>query len=77
MQNIKWAMIGVGRFGKIHARFLSSLPGSELLAISNRHETRLTEAATEFQIETASTDYRDILADLNIDAVCPPPTPVG
>ena len=69
MKTIKWAVIGVGRFGKIHARVLSTLPGSELVALSNRNETRLAEAAAEFQIENTATDYRDILADPDIDAV--------
>ncbi|MCF6312582.1 MAG: Gfo/Idh/MocA family oxidoreductase [Verrucomicrobiales bacterium] len=69
MKTIKWAVIGVGRFGKIHARVLSSLPGSELIALSNRNQIRLTEAATEFNIQTTATDYRDILDDPDIDAV--------
>ncbi|MCB1062486.1 MAG: Gfo/Idh/MocA family oxidoreductase [Verrucomicrobiae bacterium] len=69
MKTIKWAVIGVGRFGKIHARVLSTLPGSELVALSNRNPERLAEAAAEFGIDRAYTDYREILADPEIDAV--------
>ena len=69
MKTIKWAVIGAGRFGKIHARVLSTLPGSELVALSNRNGERLAEAVTEFPVPLATTDYREILADPSIDAV--------
>lgn len=69
MKTIKWAIIGAGRFGKIHARVLSTLPDSELVALSNRNEVRLVEATDEFPVPLATTDYREILADPSIDAV--------
>lgn len=69
MKTIRWAVIGVGRFGKVHARVLSTLPGSHLAALSNRNGARLAEAADEFGIGKTATDYREILADPGIDAV--------
>ena len=69
MKTIKWAVIGVGRFGKIHARVLFTLPGSELVALSNRNEEVLAEAVREFPVSLATTDYQEILDDPSIDAV--------
>ncbi|MEX2578646.1 MAG: Gfo/Idh/MocA family oxidoreductase [Verrucomicrobiales bacterium] len=69
MKTINWAVIGVGRFGRIHARVLSSLPGCELVALSNRNEARLSEAANEFRVGKAAADYREILDDPAVDAV--------
>ncbi|MDF1863000.1 MAG: Gfo/Idh/MocA family oxidoreductase [Verrucomicrobiales bacterium] len=69
MKTIKWAVIGVGRFGKIHARVLSTLPGSALVGLSNRNEEKLAEAAREFSVETVSTDFRELLDNPEIDAV--------
>ncbi len=69
MKTISWAVIGAGRFGKIHARVLSTLPGSELLGLSNRNEARLAEAVSEFPVPVATTDYHEILNDPSIDAV--------
>lgn len=71
MKTIRWGIIGVGRFGAIHARVLSSLPGSELAALSARRAERLAEVAGEFGVEKSKcyTDYRDLLADPEIDAV--------
>lgn len=69
MKTIRWAVIGAGRFGKIHARVLSGLPGSDLVALSNRNEERLAEATREFPVPLATTDYREILNDPAIDAV--------
>lgn len=69
MKIINWAVIGVGRFGKIHARVLSSLPGSRLAGLANRNKARLEEALSEFPVEYSSTDFRDLLNDPEIDVV--------
>ena len=71
MQNIRWGIIGVGRFGAIHARVLASLPGSEVVAMSARRQERLAEVAGEFGVseEKCYTDFHQLLADPDIDAV--------
>lgn len=69
MKSINWAVIGVGRFGKIHATVLDQLPGSELVALANRNEERLGEAGSLFPGKRLTTDYREILEDGEIDAV--------
>jgi len=69
MQTIRWGIIGVGRFGTIHARSLSSLPGSELTALCTRDPSRLAAAAREFAVERTYVDYRRLLEDPDVDAV--------
>lgn len=51
MQPLRWAIIGVGRFGKLHARALTGLPGCEVVAICNRNRQRLAEASQELGID--------------------------
>lgn len=69
MNTVRWGIIGVGRFGTIHARVLSTLPGSQLVALCARNESRLTEAAGEFKAARTYADYRRLLEDPEIDAV--------
>lgn len=69
MKTIRWGIIGVGRFGLIHARALSALPGSELVALANHNPDRLAEALREFPVEAAYEDYQDLLANPDVDIV--------
>lgn len=67
---VRWGVIGVGRFGTIHARILSQLAGSELVALANRNPDRLARAVEELGFGgCACGDYRELLADPDIDAV--------
>lgn len=69
MDIIRWGLIGVGRFGAIHARVLSTLPGSRLSALSTRDAGRLERAAGEFGVSRTYTDYRQLLDDPEVDAL--------
>lgn len=69
MDPVRWAVIGVGRFGAIHARVLSTLPGSRLCSLCSRSQARVTEIASQLNVAQTSTDYREVLADPKIDAV--------
>ena len=69
METVRWGVIGVGRFGTIHARVLSTLPGSRLAALSTRNEERLRSAAGEFGVPKTYADYRLLLDDPDVDAV--------
>lgn len=69
MDSVHWAVIGVGRFGAIHARALSTLPGSDLGVLCSRNQTRLSKVADELGVDRIAQDYRDVLADPEIDAV--------
>lgn len=69
MKSIRWGIIGVGRFGSIHARAIRSLPGSELVALANRNPERLAAAREEFGVADCYSDYRDLLANPDVDVV--------
>ncbi len=69
MPRIRCGVIGLGWFGKIHVDTLKSLPLAEVAAVSTRREWRLKEIAERYEIPKAYNDYRDMLADKDIDMV--------
>jgi predicted dehydrogenase len=69
MKSLRWAVIGVGRFGRIHARILDQLPGSELSVLVNRNPEKLAEAAAEFPDAATVADYAEVLENPEIDVV--------
>jgi UDP-N-acetylglucosamine 3-dehydrogenase len=66
---LRWGVIGLGRFGRIHARALQSLHGVELVAVCRRDPAKLAEAAAEFGSVRTVTDYRHLLDDPALDVV--------
>ena len=62
-------VIGLGRFGEVHCQALAGLPQVELAALCTRTEARLHELAARFQVPHVYTDYRELLADPQVDAV--------
>lgn len=66
---IRWGVIGIGRFGRLHARTVQSIYGLELAAICNRNRVRLDEAQAALSVPLATTDVRELLDDPSIDAV--------
>jgi len=46
LETIRAAFIGVGHRGKTHVRFLASLPGTEVVAISDLYEDNVKKAAS-------------------------------
>ena len=66
---VRWAVIGYGRFGAIHAEVLSQADDCDLVAVCTRNEQRLAEARSRYPGLKATADYRQILADPQIDAV--------
>ncbi len=68
-KTVRWAVIGLGRFGTIHAEVLAQLPGVELVAVCRRDPARLAKATARWSGVAGSTDYRELLARPDIDAV--------
>ena len=66
---VRWGVIGLGWFGEIHADTLADMPGIELTAFSTRRSERLNELAGKYEVPGRYTDYRDLLAHPNVDAV--------
>ncbi len=69
MKTIRWGIIGLGRFGTIHAETLQSLPGSELVAVCNHDEASLRQAAIRFPGTAAIRHYADVVNSSDIDVV--------
>ena len=69
MEQLRWGIIGIGRFGMVHARAVRSLADSELVAICNRNPDRLAVASNELGLDRVYTDYRELLADTDVDVV--------
>ncbi len=69
MDKVKYGVIGLGFFGEKHSEVLSDMPGVELAAICTRRSHRLKEIAERFKVPKSYTNYKDLLADKEIDAV--------
>jgi len=67
--SLRWGLIGLGWFGEIHAETLSAMPGIDLAALCTRRPQRLAEVADRFKVAKRYTNYRDLLADPEIDVV--------
>ena len=66
---VRWGAIGLGWFGEVHVDTLADIPGIELAALCERRPDRLAELADKYGVEKRYTDYRDLLADPQIDVV--------
>ena len=66
---IRWAVIGAGRFGAVHAEVLVDLPGVELVSLCRRSPAPLAALAQRLGVSRTATDYRRVLDDPDVDAV--------
>ena len=66
---IRWGIIGIGRFGRIHAHALRAVSGVQLIAITRRDGVKLDEAARELNVRRKYPDFHELLSDPDIDAV--------
>jgi len=69
MDQVRFAVIGLGWFGEYHADVIASLPHAELYALCTRTKSRLAELARKFSVDHTYTDYHELLANPDIDAV--------
>ena len=69
MKRVKFAVIGLGWFGEKHCEVLSGIPQVELFALCTRTESRLQELAKQFNVTHTYTDYNELLANKEIEAV--------
>lgn len=69
MNTVNWGVIGLGWFGEVHADNVAEMPDIELAALCTRRPERLAEIADRLGVERRYTDYYQLLADPNIDAV--------
>lgn len=69
MEKTRIAVIGLGWFGEIHCDAISAIPSFELAALCTRTPTRLEELGRKYGVSQLYTDYRELLANPDIDAV--------
>jgi len=69
MRTIGYGVIGLGFFGEKHAEVAACLPNVALRAVCTRREQRRKEIQSRLGVPSAYADYRDLLADPEIEAV--------
>ena len=69
MSPIRFGLIGYGLFGAHHARAVAAAPGAELRAIAVPSEQSRVAAQAAHPSATIYSDYRELLARDDIDAV--------
>ena len=69
-KKLKVAVIGAGRIGQLHAHNLKfRVPDAELAAVSDVYEPAAKELAEALGIPSFYSDYHNVLADPNVDAI--------
>jgi len=68
-KTVRWGIIGLGWFGEVHAETLADMPGIELAALCTRRADRLAELGNRFGVAKRYTDFRQLLADPDVDVV--------
>lgn len=70
MKKVKIAVIGTGRMGSVHTRNIARLiPEADLVAICDIRLEVAQAAADELDIQRVVRDYRELLADPDIEAI--------
>ena len=70
MKKIKIGAIGLGRLGYQHAKNIAfKIPNAELVALCDMNEEKLKEVTTAWNIPYAYTNYDDMIANKELDAV--------
>ena len=66
---IRLGIIGVGQIGKHHIRSYQTIDGAAIVAVCDINETEARRVAAEFGIADVYTDFHDLLARSDIQAV--------
>lgn len=66
---VRVAVIGTGFGSAVHIPALAHVDHTELVAVCSRRQERASRIAAQYDIPTASTDWRDIINDPGVDAV--------
>lgn len=69
MREVRVGVVGLGRFGRLHARVLSELPGCRLGALCEVDGDVLENCGREYGVEALHSDLESMLASEDLDAV--------
>ncbi len=75
-KNIRVGVIGAGYWGPNIVRNLYEAPGADAVAVADLSQDRLDAISKRFPALRVTTDYREVIGDPTIDAICIV-TPVG
>ncbi len=75
-KNLRVGVIGAGYWGPNIVRNLYEAPGADAVAVADLSQDRLDAISKRFPALRVTTDYREVIGDPTIDAVCIV-TPVG
>jgi len=70
MATLHYGIIGCGVIGPVHAASIASLPSARLIGVCDIIRERAERVAAEYGAEYVTTDYTELLARPDIDAVC-------
>src|SRR6267143_539074 len=68
--DVSVGVIGAGYWGPNRVRNLAEAPGARLVAVADLDDVRLAPMAKRYPAVRTTQDYRTILADPGVDAVC-------
>src|SRR5579863_5982654 len=66
---LRCAVIGAGAIGLEHLNSLAQCPRASVVALAESHPTRAREAAERFKLPRTYSDYRELLDQVDIDAI--------
>ncbi len=69
---VKFAVLGAGRIGQVHARAIASVPGAALVAIAEPNEKAAEAARATFGCEIRSIDDCAAAGDVDAVVICTP-----
>lgn len=69
IEDVRFALVGLGAWGRHHAEAITMTPGATLVAVAARSETTAASAREAFPAVEAYTDYRQLLERDDIDVV--------
>ncbi len=69
---LRFAVLGAGRIGQVHARAIASVPGAELAAIAEPNAAAAAAAKAAFGCEIRSIDDCAAAADIDAVVICTP-----
>lgn len=70
--NVRFAVLGAGRIGQVHARAIQSVPGAELVAIAESFEEAARKAQATFGVEIRTIDACASAEDVDAVVICTP-----
>jgi len=66
---LRIALVGLGRFGRLHAETLRGLPGCRLAAICDADPAVLQRCGEQWAVEARYLELEDLLREVGVDAV--------